>query len=135
MIRFARLVLIAIALTGATICIARADDAKRSYSLKYALLVDGEDPIAGEADCVIDKPCEFLRAPIGNITAKFTRSAGEVEIECPDLECSFKNGRNKTWCGICNEMGIFEGRDYGVETLLVLRQRPQFGTLLLRYEK
>jgi hypothetical protein len=44
-------------------------------------------------------------------------------------------GESRTYCGPCEEVDIFEGRDYGgVAIELVLRSYPRLGTLLLRYQ-
>ena len=34
-----------------------------TYALHYALMLDGEDPVAGEVACVVGEPCEFTPSP------------------------------------------------------------------------
>lgn len=130
MIRLARLTIVAFAALLMAAGTGHSGD-KRPYSLKYGLIVEGEEPLAGETDCFVDTPCEFLDTSIRNLKFKFKRSSGELEVDCSG--CSLASGRGKAWCGNCYENGIFDGRDYGFETLLVIRKRPQIGTLLLRY--
>ncbi|MEI2296684.1 hypothetical protein [Ensifer sp. MJa1] len=107
-----------------------------TYALHYALMLDGEDPVAGEVACFVGKPCEFTPSPVSKMTFTFSRRQNEIEITCPERECSLGYGESRTHCGTCEEVGIFEGRDDGgIETLLVMRNYPRIGSLLLRYPR
>ncbi|QRY69126.1 hypothetical protein JVX98_12925 [Ensifer sp. PDNC004] len=128
MIRLVRLAIFAVATLLVAAGIGHSAD-KRPYSLKYALIFEGADPVAGEASCISGMACEFPGISTRDLKFKFKRSTGELEVDC--FDCSFANGGTKYWCGYCHEIGIFQGRDY--ETLLVIRKRPLVGTLLLRY--
>ncbi|NRQ15186.1 hypothetical protein [Ensifer sesbaniae] len=106
-----------------------------TYALHYALMLDGEDPVAGEVACVVGEPCEFTPSPESKMTFKLSRRRNEIEITCPERDCSLGYGERRTYCGPCEEVDIFEGRDYGgVAIELVLRSYPRLGTLLLRYQ-
>lgn len=106
-----------------------------TYALHYALMLDGEDPVAGEVACFVEKPCEFTPSAESKMTFKFGKGKRELEITCPERECSLGYGESRTYCGTCEEVGIFEGRDYGgVAIELVLRRYPRLGTLLLRHQ-
>ncbi len=112
--------------------IADAHSENRTYSLRYALILEGKDPIAGDAKCIANIPCEFLTDSDSDIALKFRRSSGELEVDCS--ECSLSGGRNKIYCDRCRESYLYKGREFGgIETLLVIRKRPVLGTLLLAY--
>jgi hypothetical protein len=130
MIRLLRLAVVAVATLLVAAGTGHSAD-KRPYSLRYALILEGADPVAGEANCFSDTLCDFPSTSIRDLKFKFKRSTGELEVNC--FDCSLASGRVKAWCGDCRANGIFEGRDYGFETLLVIRKRPLVGTLLLRY--
>jgi len=106
-----------------------------TYALHYALMLDGEDPVAGEVACVVGEPCEFTPSPESRMTFKLSRRKNEIEITCRERECSLGYGERRTYCGTCEKVDIFEGRDHGgVAIELVLRRYPRLGTLLLRYQ-
>lgn len=131
MIRLVRLAIFAVATLLVAAGIGHSTD-KRPYSLRYALMMKDEDPVAGEGRCFAETACEFLSTSTGNLKFAFKRSTSELEVECHD--CSLSGGSSKTWCGDCRENGIFEGRDNEPVPLLVIRRRPLLGTLLLRFD-
>lgn len=65
------------ALAVALAMIVNAHSEDRTYSLRYALVLEGKDPIAGDAKCVASIPCEFFTGSNSDIKFKFTRSNGE----------------------------------------------------------
>ncbi len=114
-----------------------SDPAEENVPVQFAILLDHDDPISGDATCIIGRSCPLLEQahPRLDLRLKITREGGylvnELNVRCED-SCSFSNGRSTTkFFQDTIQFDFFEGVDDHVEIPLVLRPREKIGRILL----
>lgn len=116
-----------------------ADDPfNATIRVRYAVLFDERDPVAGTALCRIGAICALVKEtqPKFEVDLKVGRDDGslisEVSVRC-DRDCSFANGQSQVRYRDTSKLDVFEGR-FGVKVHLVLKPRAKIGQVLLAYD-
>lgn len=105
--------------------------------VRFGMLFDGSDPVAGDVICQLERPCVLLdnMQPALRISIQFSRQDGylseQLDVRCGVAECSFATHKSSIITRDGREFDIFEGSESGVETSLVLRPLKRLGHLAL----
>ncbi|MBB4240363.1 MULTISPECIES: hypothetical protein [Rhizobium] len=113
-------------------------------SIAYALLLDGEDPVYGQATCEIGIRCQLIDNPETSVRLSATIEskqylAGEVRVDCGNTGCSFstskKFARLEAASGTrsLRQFDLYAGEGDSVETHLVYRKRMKIGQILFGF--
>ena len=75
-----------------------AEVTQPGISIAYALLLDGEDPVYGQATCEIRVRCQLIDNPETSVRLSATIEskqylAGEVRVDCGNTGCSFSTSK------------------------------------------
>lgn len=103
--------------------------------IHFAVLLENDDPIAGDAICMVGQNCKLLENKhpelqlILNLKRDNNRLVGELTVRCED-ECSFANGRPTVKFQEARQFDFFRGQD-GIKIPLVLKPKEKVGRVLL----
>ncbi|TNM60765.1 hypothetical protein [Aliirhizobium smilacinae] len=106
------------------------------FKIRYAISLEGDEPVFAEARCVVSVPCEIeAQGQRLSLTAFFNRlRLDELTIRCGKVDCDFSNSRSSINFGKSKDkigFDVFEASDVG--DLLLLRPRRQIGWIMLAY--
>ncbi|MGO4137718.1 hypothetical protein ACEQ6A_24610 [Rhizobium brockwellii] len=117
-----------------------SQEAAHPIKVTFAVVVEGREPFSAEVSCLPDDTCSLAKPGDLGINLAITvfsgsEAHGELSIYCSPNSCSFRNLRSRIeFFGRRATVDILSGEaDSGVTTLLVARQRPRIGEVLISY--
>ncbi|AYG59230.1 hypothetical protein QD460_32285 [Rhizobium jaguaris] len=122
-----------------------ADNENADIPVAYALLLDGKDAIYGQLICRFHVRCQLIDNQDTHVQLSVTIDsnqylAGEVNVQCGDLDCSFLTWKTSTRLeGVSDrekvrEFDLYAGENDSVAMDLVQRTRTKIGRILLLVE-
>jgi hypothetical protein len=112
-----------------------ADESRNAVPVRFAILFDKGDPIAGVATCTLGMHCQIFQSQIPlmdvylDIHRKDDRILGRIEVDCSE-GCSFSDGRKSREFGDECQFDFYEGTEM-IERWPVLRPQNRIGRILL----
>lgn len=115
-----------------------ANDEAETLRVRFAVIFDNADPVAGDTTCSPDKTCLLLTHEKPELKLEMTARrkrghlVGELRVICEGA-CSFANERSQTVLANSRNFDVFKG-EAGVEIPLVQKPRERIATVLLAFE-
>lgn len=105
------------------------------FTIQYAMLLDGANPIVGKSVCHYGQRCAVLRHEEPYIDVILTAFhnrfvSNALVVSCRPKDCSFESGQSYLTFGSEREFNLYAGASLGREMPLILKERKKIGKIL-----